>query len=154
MKYIFSLLLVCSSYFSFSQMTLNELIKVYNMDMDQFETYAIAKGYEFNKFKKDENVNGTIYAKGVGKQTKYLAFYDLYFSDGKNVNFQTGNPSEMINIKNQLKSFGFKLSESYFNENGTQTRLYKKGKFELGIYTTPPNDEYDFVWYEISYKKY
>ena len=91
MKYIFSLLLVFSFNISFGQMTLNEMMKVYNMDMDQFETYALNKGYEFYKVKNNEYIYGHTYLKGVGKNTKYLTLNTRYFDNGSNVTYQTSN---------------------------------------------------------------
>lgn len=156
MKFIFSILLICSSYFSFGQMTLSELMRVYNMDMDQFETYAIGKGYEFSSFKKGENVNGISYVKGVGKDTKYIKLYDNWYSEGSLVQFQTSVSSEIVNIKNQLKSIGFKLCKSEFldDNEGTQVKKYRNNKFEIRIYTTPPNDNTFCVVYEINLSKY
>jgi len=152
MKYIFSILFLCSSYFSFGQMTLNELMKIYSMDMDQFESYAITKGYEFSNFDKDEDINGATYIKGVGKQTKYLSYYDTYFEYGKRVGYQISNSSELLSIKSQLNSLGFKLFKSYFIEDN-QVKQYRNKSFELSIFTIPPNEENNFVTYEISLKK-
>jgi hypothetical protein len=154
MKYIFSLLLVCLSYFSFGQMTVSEMMRVCNMDMDQFETYAIAKGYELQNFEKDENVNGMSFAKGVDKQSKWLTFYDNYFGRDSHLNYQTANSSEMLGIKTQLIKLGFKLTESYFDKENLQVKVYRKNKFQLKIITTPPNEKGNFVWYEIGFGKY
>ena len=149
MKYFITLSLLCVTIFSFGQMSLSEIIKVNKMDMDQFETYAISKGYEFHKFQKDENYNGQSYVKGTGKSTKYLTLYDSYFSYGTNVTYQTSSSTELLNIKNQLKSLGF----NFFNSGTSgesQYKEYKNSKYELSIYTIPPDEEDDAVKYEIN----
>ena len=63
MKFVFTLLLISFSTVSFSQMTFSDILKIYKMDMDQFEEYAISRGYEFHEFdsnekgcKKEENI--------------------------------------------------------------------------------------------------
>ena len=55
MKFVFTLLLISFSTIAFSQMTFKKLVKIYKMDMDQFEEYAINRGYKFHDFKKDED---------------------------------------------------------------------------------------------------
>jgi hypothetical protein len=138
---------------SFSQMTFTDILKIYKMDMDQFEEYAISRGYEFYKFKKDENMNGVSYTKGVGKETKYLTLYDYYFGDRKNVNFQTSSSSELLRIKTEMKKSGYTLYESYFIKDNVKCDDYKKGVFQLSIFTGISTDENNYVTYEIGFSK-
>jgi hypothetical protein len=104
---------------------------------------TIAKGYELQNFEKDENVNGMSFA-GVDKQSKWLTFYDIYFGRDSHLNYQTANSSEMVGIKSQLTKLGFKLTESYFDNENIQVKVYKKNKFQLKIVTTPPNEKRKF----------
>jgi len=136
-------------------MTVSEMIRVYKMDMDQFETFAISKGYEFYRFERnEEKYNGICYIKGVGNETKYITHHDKYFSYGSHVNYQTGNTNEILNLKKQIKSLGYKLFNSSFIKNNIKEEIYRNTTFELVIYTHPPNDEYNSVWYEIGFLKF
>ena len=153
MKFIFSLLLILSSCFSFGQMTMSEVMKIYKMDFDQFETYATNKGYQLKKFDRDEDVNGIVYVKGVGKQTKYLKLYDKFYSWGNTFDYETNNLTEVSNIKNQSINLGFKLSKTWFNEN-TQIKEYSNNKNILRIYTTPSDEANNIFYYEISLSEY
>jgi hypothetical protein len=154
MKFVFILLLISFSTIAFSQMTFKKLVKIYKMDMDQFEEYAISRGYKFHHFKKDEDLNGISYSKGEGKETKYLTLYDNFYGNGNYVEFQTCVSSELLKIKTEMKKFGYTLYESNFMENRIKYDDYKRGVLKLSIYTKPPNDENNYVIYEISFGKY
>jgi hypothetical protein len=155
MRYILSFLFVFSTSISFGQMTIAELMKIFNMDYDKFEIYAISKGYEFNKFDNSENEDGIVYVKGVGKQTKYLKIYHQFYDHGTTVIYQTTNTTEIINLKTQSKSIGYKLTDSYFmSDNTTKVEEFKNGKFQLSVYTIPPDEESSWVTYEIAFYKY
>ena len=117
------------------------------MDMDQFETFSISKGYQFYELKKSENYFGHTYVKGYGENTKYLTLYNKYFSYGNNVTYQTSNSNEYLNFKNQIKNYGFVLhSEDTFNED--PYRVFRNKTYEIIIYTLKGGD------FEISMKKY
>jgi len=133
MKYILFIFFICSSYFSFGQMTVSEMMKIYKMDMDQFETYALSKGYKFNELVNDENSYGHEYIKGYSENTKYLTLYSSFFSRGINVNYQTSNTNEYLNFKNQLKNLGFVLhSEETFKDE--PVKVYRNKTYEIRIY--------------------
>lgn len=155
MKLILSFLLIFSIHACFGQMTINEIIKVYKLNMDQFEEYAVEKGYEFNKYDRNDDYNGVGYAKGVGKQTKYLTFYDSWFSYGKNINYQISNQNEVFSLKKQLKETGFKLNDTYFMEDKTtKVEKFRNAKFELSTYTMPPDEDRSYVFYEIGFRTF
>jgi hypothetical protein len=112
------------------------------MDMDQFESYALGKGYNFHRIDndEDENVFGHIYSKGIKKETKYLKLYKHFYSDGVTVIYQTSNSNEFLNFKNQLKPLGFVLkSEKTFEE--TPFKIYRNSIYEIRISTNPDNFE-------------
>jgi len=155
MRYFFSLLFIFSCSVSFGQMTLPELLKIFKMDSDNFEVYALSKGYSFNKFYNSENEDGICYVKGVSKQTKYLKFYTQFFSHGTTVIYQSTNTTEIINLKTQCKSSGYKLNTTYFmDDNTTKVEEFRNGRFQLSVYTIPPDDEYNWVTYEIAFFEY
>jgi hypothetical protein len=149
MKYILSIILIYSTHFTFGQLTVSEMMKVYNMDFDQFETYAIMKGYEFQSIAKEDNFFGHVYVKGKGQNTKYIELYSKWFSYGKKVGYQTSNSTEFINFKNELKNKGFILIETE-DFKGSIEKIYELNNWKLSIYTINNNDG---VGYEISLKK-
>jgi hypothetical protein len=99
-------------------MTVSDLLKVYDMDMDKFESYSLEKGFSFYKILDNENYKGQVYEKGTGNNTKYLSLFTKYFNEDKHVSYQTSNPNEILNIKNQFKTSGFSL----FNEKTIEGR--------------------------------
>ena len=135
MKYILFIFFICSSYFSFGQMTVSEMMKIYKMDMDQFETYALNKGYKFKEIFNDYDRYGHAYMKGYRENTKYLTLYKEFPFYGINVNYQTSNTSEYLNFKNQLKNLGFVLhSEETFKDE--PRKVYRNKTYEIEIYIT------------------
>jgi hypothetical protein len=134
MKYIFSLLLIFSFNISFGQMTVSEMMRVYKMDLDQFETYSISKGFQFLEVTSNENYFGHKYGKGPGKNTKYLTLYTNFFKHGKYLTYQTSNSNEYLNFKNDLKSKGFIVSSTKSFE-GSIEKIYMLNKWEFTIYT-------------------
>ena len=141
MKYIFSLILVCSSYLSLGQMSVSEMMKVYYMDLDKFETFAITKGYQFDEVDGDKNEAGEVtsntfghgYKKGTGKETKYLTLYTTYFEDGKCLQYQTSNSNEYLKIKSELIAMRFIL-ESTNTFKGKVNKIYNLNRWNLSIF--------------------
>ena len=152
MKYFFSLMLVCSSYLSFGQMTVSDMVKINNMNLDEFETYALERGYTFKEIKdKKERAYGHTYMQGRGITTKYLTLYTKYIGGFNLVTYQTSSSSEFLNIKNQLKTLGFVLrTEEHYD--GTPYKEYRNNKYEMSIYTGAGEDGTNF--FEISLNKF
>jgi hypothetical protein len=143
-------------------MTVSEMIRVYKMDMDQFETYALQRGFKFYEVIDKNRVHGFSYSKGYNKQTKYLTFYDTFFDDGIVLIYQTAEINEYLNFKNQMNNYGFILTEnSSFNSNdndrSSQFKVYRNKYYEIQVYTIPEhynsNGQFQNVKYEISISK-
>jgi hypothetical protein len=135
-------------------MTVSEIMKIYKMDADQFETYAIRNDFEFDEMKDDSSYHGYKYSKGTEKQTKYLQLFDNFNNYGVYVLYQTSDDKEYLNFKNQLKEFGFKFNKiDSFKENNqtTQINIYKNKDFEIHLFITPPY--YDSAG-KLKYKTY
>lgn len=147
MKYILLLLLVFTSNFSFSQISVGEMIKVLNMDLDQFETYALRKGYTFSEIKDEDNIYGHIYTKGIGNNKNFLSLYTKWFEEERNLNFQTWNSNDFLKIKKQLKKLGFELQLEN-NYKGVPYKKYRNNQFEINLYTAHEGG------YEIGLSKY
>ena len=147
MKYIFSILLIFSFNLSFGQMTPSEMMKIYKMDFDQFETYSIGKGYKFDNLKNDEYRYGHCYTKGNRYNTKYLTLCNPYFDEGVKVTYQTSNSNEYLNFKNQMIKLGFVLySKDDFNDE--PYKVYRNNKYQIYLFTMKDNI------FEISLSKY
>jgi hypothetical protein len=132
MKYIFSLLMIFSSYLSFGQMTVSDMVKINSMDMDELESYSLGKGFTFHRIEDNVNYKGHVYTKGKGDDTKYLTLYSEYFDKGKYVSYQTSNSNELLKIKNQMKNIGFVLyNEKTFE--GALVKDYKNNKYNLRL---------------------
>ena len=123
MKYIFSLLFVCSSYFSISQINPSEMFKIYDMNFDQFESYALNKGYEIDEPVDKNGLHGVSYVKGLGNNRSYISLYDVFVVNEKTVNYQIKNSNEFLKFKTQLKNMGFKLysTENFTDKNGDKS---------------------------------
>ncbi len=134
-------------------MTLLEIQKVYKMNFDQFEAFAITKGYEFEMFVNDEDMNGISYVKGIGKATKYIRIYDKFFHYKKHLSYEIGDTNEILNLKTQLRNSGFKIVDTYFNEKSDKVETYRNNLFEFVLWTIPPNNINPYVTYEIAYRE-
>lgn len=97
--------------------TLQELIKMSKMDVDNFDTYVTAKGYVFfNEIDEAEN-KGVRYAFDLNyDKSEAQKLITLYQKSGENtkyaINYVTGNNKEYVAFKNQLKLLEFKLYEN------------------------------------------
>ena len=139
MKYIFSLLFVFSYYFSFGQINPSEMFKIYEMDFDQFESYALNKGYEIDEPVNKDNLHGVSYVKGLGNNRYYISLYDVFVVNEKAVDYQLKNSNEFLKFKTQLKNMGFKLysTENVTHENGEKTlhNIYRNKIWEYSIHS-------------------
>jgi hypothetical protein len=150
MKYFFFFIIISTSFKSFSQITINDMIAVYKMDLDQFETFVLKRGYEFSSLKDDDQVFGSTYVKGFEGNTKYITLFTRYFSDGKCVTIQTSKEDEFLKFKEQLKIYGYKLVSTK-NIEGRLYKSYKNTIWNLDVFSI--NDGDGITGYEISLTK-
>ncbi|MFM7671613.1 MAG: hypothetical protein ACKO6Q_03330 [Bacteroidota bacterium] len=145
-KLFFFIALLISGSNSQAQLSLNEMFAVNKMDLDQFESFALRKGYSFNKIVEDENRYGLLFDKGVGVNTKFIKLYTRFYSHGKAVNMQTYNTPEYLTFKGQLNAKAFKhISSDDFE--GSLAKKYAKGNWEILIYSGKDDD--GDTYYEI-----
>ena len=140
-------------------MTVSEIMRVYKMDTDRFETYSLGKGYEFFELLKDDGNNGFRYTKGEGKNAKYIGLFSNLFDLGAAVSYQSSNTQEFIGIKNELKKYNFKLYETdVLDQLNTLSKLvsYRNKIFEFVIVTIPKDNDLDrnYVTYQYTLKKF
>ncbi len=113
------------------------------MNIDEFESYALGKGYTFDKFNNDNDSQSQSYKKGKGDTTKYISVKKVLSENY--VTYETSNSNEFLLIKNQMKKLGFifVMEDSY---NGFLHKIYTnykygmklvtgdKGRFEISVY--------------------
>jgi hypothetical protein len=146
MKYLLCVFLAFATVKSYSQLSLNEMLAVYKMNLDQFEIFALKKGYYFSKIKDTEDTFGASYVKGKEENTKYITLYTKFFDVGRCVTYQTSINSELISFREQMKNLGFILISTK-NSDGALVKTYKKDKRTINIYSI---NEDDLIAYEIS----
>lgn len=120
--------------------TVTELITINYKNYDDFDTYVTKKGYEYSITDNDalsENRSYSFKRGGFDNKAEYWIKYFKYY-DGKtdsktNVSWQTSKRTDYINIKNQIKSLGFKFIETKKDET-TICIIYRKGKIEVQLY--------------------
>jgi hypothetical protein len=114
--------------------TLGELINLYNMPSDDFDSYVIKKGFKFNKKYSDDM------SKGVQYTTKTnLIAEDLIWDTYKGVIFLFKDASIYLKIKDELKNQSFKLTTCKLELEGKQF-CYKKGAIYVELLTTTYSD--------------
>ncbi len=138
LKIVFILLLFRAS-LSFSQVfTLNELIKLTTMNMDDADTFISSKKYSFSKSENTEKHSSRTYSFNKnfdGNAQYWLVFYSKYFYTKKSVSWQTNKNEDYVNFKKQLKLNGFTYIDSKTNNDGSVSFKYTKGKYEVEIFT-------------------
>lgn len=146
MKHIlFLLLLVFASTRSYSQLSFSEMVLVYNMNLDQFENFALKKGYSYNSIDDDERRFGLTYIKGNSYDTKFITLYTKYHYDGKAVTCQTSKDNEILSFKDQLKQNNFKLNDTE-NFEGSIKKVYSNSRWIIRLYSGKDDDGH--IYYE------
>jgi len=124
MKKIFLLIFILASTSIFAQnFKLNELIKMRNMNWDDFDTYVTSKGYQYNDFKKEKNSTSKHYKYNGSVVGECYINRCIFFDEVEtspfsiSVSFQTIHKEDYLAIKNQLKIQQFKyIGNDTYNE--------------------------------------
>jgi len=90
-------------------MTVSEMLKVYNMNMDQFKSYALKKGYTMPNTVTDEEHTSTSYQIGKGDKSNVLQYTFEYNNSNNLLSYYTSDINEIYSIKKQLKLLSFSL---------------------------------------------
>ena len=139
LKVILILIFTLFSCISFAQkLTLGELIKLNNYDIDQFDSYVTQKGFSY--FKRDKTKLSTYISYAFeqnGNDQKSFAFitkfsYDPNPLNKKMISYQLSNSKIYYSIKRELAELGFKFIKIIPNEKGTFFE-YKRGGLELSL---------------------
>jgi hypothetical protein len=121
--------------------TLQELIKMSKMDVDNFDTYVTAKGYVFFNNIDETEDKGVRYVFDLNDEKseaqKLITLYNKYGDKTEYaINYVTGDNKEYVAIKNQIKLLGFKLYQNKVSkdENGSVYNTFFYGKGHQAIY--------------------
>jgi hypothetical protein len=134
-----------------AQITLNEMKSIIKMDIDNFETFAMNKGFLFSNFCDDKFDDECVnYTKGVGEKTKYITLYTKYNNIyKKKVTYQTSIENEYLLFKKQMKEQGFSLfDKAEWQEKGVLFKYYKNKNYKLTL--AIGKNEINSVDYEIT----
>jgi hypothetical protein len=129
------------------------------MKSDEFELYAIQRGYHLAEFGTTESTEGVVYSKGEGNKYKCLAFYNKnkYVEGFRIVKYTTTNTAEILKLKSSFLLNGYYLSSSTVDDENHQKfeSFYQKGSTGMMLYiiTDAPDSEFDFVRYTVRFYK-
>ncbi len=123
------------------------------MDNDSFDTYVTSKGFVFMEEVKDKNREGVSYALNLSKidnsrALKFITLYQRFLGFKYSISYQTSDRNEYVNIKNQIKSLGFKLykSEIFNSDDGESSNnfMYVKGKETISLFAGSTSFEINY----------
>ena len=143
---------VCNIGFG-QKFTLRELIILNNMDWNEFDSYVVNKGYDYNRTENLEYVDSKSYGyRQKGEESSY--FVSKTVAKNKEIRlvaFQTTNKQDYLSIKYQLKNGGFSFIKTEAKQQ-TMLLVYKKGSMiaTLAISKAERNINETFNVYEIS----
>jgi hypothetical protein len=127
------------STFCNAQITLNDMKTILNNDIDYLETFALNRGYVFDKFIDENKLEGIKYSKRNEKNNQ-LVIYSSYYDTGRKVfSFITSSQKDYLLIKKQLIEQGFKLNNN-FNYEGSLCKDYSNKKYILVLCTAKSKD--------------
>jgi len=129
-------------------MTLGEMAKVYNMNMSEFKSYAIGKGYSVGEIENTEDRKGRSCAKGKGLNMRDVSLYTKYFENDRILILHTWNYTDLSKIRNQLKFSGFVLKSNEDIEGAEQIEKYRNYKFEITLITYSEDEGYQIEFLE------
>jgi len=127
------------SNFSFAQVwTLNELIKVINMNEDDADTFIIGKGYTFAKTQPHDNCKESIYGYNLSAPDRASYWFSIFtyinsYSYKRKVIWEISNLDQYSDLKKQIKTSGFIFESSDLNPTGSTTFKYYKGNYILHL---------------------
>ena len=131
------------------------MINLNENDWDQFDTYVLAKGYEYYKADTDNNLDIRSYALRI-EQNKSYYFITKTIGKGNSIRMltvQTLKKQDYLFYKEQLKKYKFIYVKSQTEENSI-TMEYKKENLEVWISSILNKDPENkkVAGYEISIK--
>lgn len=136
--------------------SLDQLIKMSSMDIDQFDTFVSLNGYKFSYKKDDTNVTKFFYEYPKNENTiliggEMVVFYANNSKNKRAISYVTHNSKEYVKLKNRVKILGFKLddTETVKLPNGLFSNIfnYSKGKEHITIFA----DQTYTIFYDLDF---
>lgn len=132
-----SLLIIFSSFtlFQKTEFKIQDFEKMAKMNANDFETYILNKGFEFDGTQNFESFDVVHYKKKNVTMSKAVA------TDSSIMHiafYETSSNTEYVNFKKQAELLGYKYinSDKYSSDtDNTQFHFYEKGKIKLNFYT-------------------
>ena len=135
---------------SFAQVwSLNELITVANMNVDDADTYIVKNGYTFSSAKNESDGETRIYAYNKSSAENIASYWFDYFTYNKEskykvgVSWETTNTQQYSDLKFQIKPMGFEFKTSRIINPSTTVSEYIKGKYILELKVVNSSEEYN-----------
>jgi hypothetical protein len=139
----------------FSQtISLGELIRLNNINEDDFDTFVIAKGFKYDGYENGKDYTAkryTFYENGY--KSSFITKYKYNYDNKEMVSFQTPHSETYMNIKTSAKNQGFKYVNSTTIEKDNVTLMnYYKGRLNLTLASGKDESNYggQKTLYEIS----
>jgi hypothetical protein len=151
-KYLYLLLLLLPlKFYSQNTITINDIELLTNKNSNQFENWAINKGYSFDKLKNYSEFFDALYFKK--KSSMLITTINKDGTPFGGVSFQTSNYKEYMNLKQSCLKNGYSyVGSEKVDDEGRYVIIhtYKKLNFEL---TFNVNDTTIYYGYNISLRK-
>ena len=151
-KYLYYLLLILPiKFYSQNTITIHDIELLTNMNSNQFENWAINKGYSFDKLNNFSDYFDSLYFKK--KSSMLITTINKDGTPFGGISFQTSNYKEYMNLKQTCLKYGYSYvgSEKEYDEGKyIIIHSFKKLNFEL---TFNVNDTKIYYGYNISLRK-
>jgi hypothetical protein len=144
MRYILITLFTLGiSFNSYSQLKLSTMMNIIKMNIDQFEDYTLNNNWVFHKINNSKELNGICYVRKSINDKEFLTLYTKYFDEDRHLTYQLYNKNSYINLKNQIKLYGFKLQNTEIKNTSVKYNYWKKINnylsYKISIYQIQPD---------------
>ena len=131
--------------------TFSELIKTFQMTWDEFDDFAISKGFTFDKYQSE--TEGTLKSYLKGKYSLVKGNMNTYQKHV--IAYGFSSQEEYVYFKNELKKGGYKFIEQKEVANNNVVFNYLKGNIQaqLNSYKEQRETNYTFTLTEIELTK-
>jgi len=137
---VFFLFISMFSFSGFSQFELPDLIRLSQMQSEDFELFVLQKGYDFKKTITYDKNRFVHYRKYNRVNRRYICmkeFTSLNKDVKKCLNYQSSSNKDFINLKEYVESNGYELiseNKAEFDDRHGVSMVYKKGDIELWFF--------------------
>lgn len=117
-----------------------DLIEMAKSSYDDFETFVMAKGFDYEKTENYSNFTVVYYK----MQGKILSKYVSETNPGNNLQYETNSKTEYLSLKNQIKKMGYEFitnKKSLVDDDGSFPiyQIFRKNNIEFQFRATDQN---------------